>query len=178
MDFEKSLRKAIEKRDYFESVSCISRICENVLGYKKIGEHSSIGSYEKVVEDLVKSIAPELIKHAVPPEMLYGVKEVVVVCTNQPTIANEECHHFSNSSNKNPEGIVAGLLCERNGNNIRLKDIRPEIPVGFAGYGDKWWDEGELVKTPECFKENIQVPKDISVVSRMKIETFFKKTKA
>lgn len=188
MNYVESLRRAVENRSYDETTEYMKKICEGVLGYKKIAECSpedkkkeEFDSIENEIDTVIESFIPKLLSEIIPPEILLNptktsMRRLIILVeaeARQTSIVTDRCWHYANSSTEKPEGIIAKLLYKRTANDLKLMEgIRGFPPISIRGYGEKWWDEGELSVTPSCFKTNLQLSQDISSISKIDFKRF------
>ena len=185
MNYVDSLVKAVEKRNYDETVKNIQKVCEEVLGYEKIAECSpedGIDSVkdelalhaETVIMEIIPQIPPEIVDQ-IPLDQIEVIKagirpEIEVI----EMVTTDRCYHYANSSRKKPEGIITKLFYERINDNFKLGwRMQPNtLPITVFGYGEKWLDNGEITPVDPCHKSNLQIPEDIYIFSDMNFENF------
>jgi hypothetical protein len=167
MNIAESLMKVVEKRDYNSTVGCIQNACEEVFGYRKMGECN---------EDMEKDRQPFITSEEIAPGLLS------LTITNIPELVPKKgekvfgkCFHYGNSSTKNPEGVVSHVIYSRNQGNFKLAGELLSVPsVRISGYGDRWWNGRDSYQTPSCFEEKLKVPHDVLSLSEVSFEGFIK----
>lgn len=170
MNIDETLVKAVEKKDYNSTVGCIQRACEEVFGYRKMGECD---------EDRKKDVQPFISAEKITPHITsLTITNIPELIPKRGEMIAGKCCHYGNSSTKDPEGILYHVIYSRNQDKLRLRGEMLHVPsVRFSGYGDRWWDGRDLFTAPPCFQEELKVPKDIISVSQFNLEDFVKEIK-
>lgn len=173
VEYTLSLSKALENNSYSGSVESMRMICEDVLGYKKIAEHST-GDEIKIN---IRSLKTETLK-----EKSWLSKPNT---TLTPEIRNikirEICRHYSNNSPIKPEGIINTVLYEVDDNVPKLfsghKMLPTFPPTNILGYGERWWDVGEPIGKMSCIYEHLKLPSYIFLVNKIPLDKFVEKVR-
>lgn len=170
MNIAESLVKAVEKKDYSSTVECIQRACEEIFGYRKMGECDEDREKDRQPLISIEKIAPGLSALTITniPELMPKKGEKIF----------GKCFHCGNSSKENPEGVVPHVIYSVNQGNFKLAGELLFVPsVRISGYGDRWWDGRDLYQAPPCFEEKLKVPHDVLSLSEVGFEEFIKEIK-
>jgi len=161
-----TLRMSVENKDYNGTAAAIQRACEEVFGYKKMGECDEVTEKGRQPLISVERIAPGLTALTITniPELMPKKGERVF----------GKCFHYGNSSNQNPEGIVSHLTYSGGQGNFKLTEILLVPSVGISGYGDRWWNGGDMLQFTPCFVEKLKVPSYVLSLSQVGIDSFIK----
>lgn len=147
------IKKAVESKDFSKADDYLGQACKQ-LGYSKIGECSD---------------SEKLKPYAYSMELMPGVKMTAAFIP----IAEEaggKCVHYGNSSKKLPEGVIYGIPFFRNSSKLFTSNDIREIKI--LGYGERWWDAGNIVEFAPCHKEMLKVPKEVVIASELDLDSF------
>lgn len=175
MTIAQTIRETVEKKDYNNTVESIRKACEDVFGYKKITECS--------LEDVVRSKKPYLSSHLIAVEKSgYHTK---IIFTNSPRllpsadrpelteITFDKCFHYGKSTGEGPEGVITNLTYTRTKGGVELGGGQTELPlVEVRGYGGDWLNAGDITSIPSCFFDELKIPQDILIMSKIDFEKF------
>ncbi|MFH1473507.1 MAG: hypothetical protein ABIE55_01300 [Candidatus Aenigmatarchaeota archaeon] len=197
VEYTKSLVKAVESSNYNGTVESMGKICEEVLGYKKIAESSFSEDGDSF--DLDGDSAFDLLSDlCVSKEMMCRVKEEIIERIKYDT----RFFHYGTGLSHHYEGIVNVLYFKTEQSLQRSRDspnlplgsqtivthnkklaydepyffsdgyVMDETPILFSMYGNKWFGKGELDCVPQELKPLIKLPDEINIVDNLTLNEF------
>ncbi len=193
VEYTDSLLENLGNRSYEGTVKSMRKICEEVLGYKKIADRA-LAEEEGVLEqcnEFIKPMVSEIQSMMNDPELnlpssFMGSETGFVLKYNRQM-------HYGNSLPHNPEGVLANLYhkVEHKINIVRNNtDFKPlagitstpsinsmlenfegeETPIFMAAYGERWWDKGNIIDAKELF--GFKIPRDVKILSYITVDDF------
>ncbi|OGI12282.1 hypothetical protein A3K64_03080 [Candidatus Micrarchaeota archaeon RBG_16_36_9] len=131
MQFLKSLRESLEKRDYFSTCDAVRKFLELDLGYQQSKEYDTFLEGVENIPEQVHELLPLILKDQLESE-------------SQPVFGERFFHYYKPTERE-------GLVCK-----VTYRGKYPEgfkvIGLDFFGYGKKW--NGNIFSSKQTFDES------------------------